>query len=80
MIDTGLPVTIFASINGAPAEAIGQGFMRNPKTALADVATLLRTLADALENEARFGEIAESLRDLDIDDGRGTWRNPGLHE
>lgn len=61
-----LPVTIFASINGGPVEAIGQGVMRNPKTALNDVADLLRHLADALENEAKFGQIAEELKDLNL--------------
>lgn len=62
----GLPVTILASINGQRPEAIGQGIMRNPKTALDDVATLLRVIADSLENEARFGAIAEELSDLDL--------------
>lgn len=61
-----LPVTIFAAIAGGKPEAIGQGVMRNPKTALDDVATLLRKVADALENEARFGAIADELRDLNM--------------
>lgn len=58
-----VPVRIYAQIGHNAPREIGSRNLPNKRTAVRDVANLLKDIAQAMDNEATFLEITDTLQD-----------------